>query len=171
MPNSEMALMDGCFGLWRKHMRVGIVFAYTDNRRKGRKYRGSIQPMTGILIAALLPPDIEIEVINDNSPQEVDWNRDYDLLFISSIHSDFDRARQISHYWRRRGAKTVYGGFMASTYAHLCRPFFDAIVVGDAEGCIPQIYKDFCAGELKPLYVSSAYDPLKVPVPRFDLLA
>src|ERR671925_1081027 len=95
-------------------MRVGIIFAYMDNRRKGRKYRGAIQPMTGTLIAALLPPDVEVEVINDNSPGEVDWSRDYDLLFISSIHSDFDRARQISHYWRRRGAKTVYGGFMAS---------------------------------------------------------
>jgi radical SAM superfamily enzyme YgiQ (UPF0313 family) len=152
-------------------MRVGIVFAYMDNRRKGRKYRGSIQPMTGILIAALLPADIEIEVINDNSPEEVDWNRDYDLLFISSIHSDFDRARQISHYWRRRGAKTVYGGFMASTYAHLCQPFFDAVVVGDAEGCVRQIYQDFCRGLLKPIYVSSPYDPAQVPVPRFDLLA
>lgn len=152
-------------------MRVGIVFAYMDNRRKGRKYHGAIQPMTGTLIAALLPPDVEVEVINDNSPEEVDWSRDYDLLFISSIHSDFDRARQISHYWRRRGAKTVYGGFMASTYSHLCRPFFDAVVVGDAEGVVPQLYADFCRGELKPLYVSSAYEPEQVPVPRFDLLA
>jgi radical SAM superfamily enzyme YgiQ (UPF0313 family) len=151
-------------------MRVGIIYAYTDNRRKGEKYRGPIQPTTGTLIAALLPPAVDIEVVNDNSPEEVDWSRDYDLLFISSIHSDFDRARQISHYWRRRGAKTVYGGFMASTYASLCQPFFDSIVVGDAEGCVPQIFRDFCQGELKPLYVSSAYDPLKVPVPRFDLL-
>jgi len=152
-------------------MRVGIIFAYMDNRRKGRKYQGAIQPMTGTLIAALLPPHVEVEVINDNSPDEVDWNRDYDLLFISSIHSDFDRARQISHYWRRRGAKTVYGGFMASTYAHLCQPFFDAIVVGDAEGIIPQLYDDFSHGALKRLYVSGPYDAAKVPVPRFDLLA
>ena len=152
-------------------MRVGVIFAYMDNRRAGQKYTGPIQPMTGTLIAALLPPHTEIEVVNDNSPDAVDWTRDYDLLFISSIHSDFDRARQISHYYRRRGAKTVYGGFLASTYPHLCRPFFDTIAVGDAEGCVPRIFEDFRQGELKPLYVSTAYDAEKVPVPRFDLLA
>src|SRR4029078_4306211 len=115
-------------------MRVGFVFAYMDNRhRLGRKYNGPVQPMTGTLIAALLP-GVDGEVVNDNSAGEIDWKRSSDLLFISSIHSDFDRARQISHYFRRRGAKTVYGGFMASTYAHLCRRLFDAIVVGDAEG-------------------------------------
>lgn len=153
-------------------MRVGFIFAYMDNRhRAGTKYRGPVQPMTGTLIAALLPPDVEIEVVNDNSPDEIDWTRDYDLLLISSIHSDFDRARQISHYWRRRGAKTVYGGFMASTYPHLCEPFFDAVVIGDAEGSIRDIVADFQRGELKRRYLSAPYDPLAVPVPRFDLLA
>jgi len=152
-------------------MRVGIIYAYMDNRRQGKPYAGAVQPITGPLIAALLPPDVDVEVINDRSPGDVDWSRDYDLVFLSSIHSDFDRARQISHYFRRRGAKTVYGGFMASTYTRLCSPFFDAVVVGDAEGCVPRLVEDFRRGELQPLYVSSPYDPLAVPVPRFDLLA
>jgi len=70
-------------------VRVGILFAYMDNRRSGVKYGGPTQPMTGTLIAGLLPPHIEIDVVNDNSPEEMDWRRDYDLLFISSIHSKF----------------------------------------------------------------------------------
>lgn len=152
-------------------MRVGIFYAYTDNRRRGQPYRGPIQPITGSLIAALLPPDAEVEVINDNSPGGIDWGRDYDLVFLSSIHSDFDLARQISHYFRRRGARTVYGGFMASTYTALCQPFFDSVVVGDAEGCMPRLVEDFRRGELQPVYLSTPYDPLAVPVPRFDLLA
>lgn len=152
-------------------MRVGFVFAYMDNRhRLGRKYTGPVQPMTGTLIAALLP-DIEVEVVHDNSPDDIDWTRSYDLLFISSIHSDFDRAKQISHYFRRRGAKTVYGGFMASTYPHICQPFFDSIVIGDAEGCIRDIVADFEQGELKRRYMSVPYDASAVPVPRFDLRA
>src|SRR3712207_2285441 len=151
-------------------MRVGIIFAFIDFHRKGRKYHGALQPLIGPLIAGLLPRDIEIEVINDTW-EEPPWERDFDLLFITGMHSDFDRARQLSHYWRRRGAKTVFGGIMASTYTSLCLPFFDAVVVGDAEGSVQQIYKDFCAGELKPVYVSGPYDPAQVPVPRFDLLA
>lgn len=151
-------------------MRVGIIFVYMDYHRKGKHHRDVLQPQIGPLIAALLPADVEVEIINDTW-DDPDWDRDYDLLFISSLHSDFDRARQISHYWRRRGAKTVYGGIMASTYSHLCQPFFDAIVVGDPEGCVQRIYKDFCQGDLQPIYVSSAYDATQVPAPRFELTA
>lgn len=151
-------------------MRVGVLFAYMDYNRKGAHYRGVLQPQIGPLVAALLPPSVDVDVINDTM-EEPDWTKDYDLLFISCAHSDFDRARQISHYWRRRGAKTVFGGIMASTYFSICQPYFDSVVIGDAEGVVAQIYDDFCADELKPLYVSRPYDPASVPVPRFDLLA
>jgi CheY-like chemotaxis protein len=56
-----------------------------------------------------VPPDAEIDVIND-AWTDPDWERDCDLLFISALHSDVDRVRQISHYCRRRGARTVCGG-------------------------------------------------------------
>ena len=151
-------------------IKVGIIFVYMDYHRKGAHHRGTLQPQIGPLIAGLLPRNIEIDIVNDTW-EDPDWNKDYDLLFISSLHSDFDRARQISHYWRRRGAKTVYGGILASTYPHICQPFFDAIVIGDPEGAVMQIYQDFCQGDLKPTYVSSSYDSSKTPVPRFDLVA
>ena len=151
-------------------MRVGIIFVFVDYHRRGRHHRGVLQPQIGPLIAALLPPDIEIDVINDTW-EDPDWTRHYDLLFISGMHSDFDRARQISHYWRRRGASTVYGGTMASTYPHLCAPFFDAVVIGDPESTVPQVYRDFCAGALKPLYTAAPYSGDAVPVPRFEMLA
>lgn len=151
-------------------MRVGIIFVFVDYHRKGQHHRGVLQPQIGPLIAALLPAGTEVEVIND-AWEDPDWDRAYDLLFISGMHSDFDRARQISHYWRRRGAKTVYGGTMASTYPHLCLPFFDAVVIGDPESSVPRVYEDFRAGELKPLYAAAPYAANRVPVPRFDMLA
>src|SRR5689334_6528050 len=150
-------------------MRVGVLFVYVDYNRNGAHYRGALQPQIGPLVASLLPPEVEVEVINDTI-EEPDWNRDYDLLFISCAHSDFDRARQISRYWQRRGAKTVFGGVLASTYYSLCQPYFDSIVIGDAEGVVPQLYKDFSEGNLRSLYVSGPYDPARLPVPRFDLL-
>lgn len=154
----------------RNAMRVGIISVFVDYHRNGAHHRGFLQPQIGPLIAGLLPSDIEIEVINDTW-EDPDWSRVYDLLFISGMHSDFDRARQISHYWRRQGAKTVYGGYMATTYPYLCMPFFDTVVIGDPEGSVPRIYRDFCAGKLQPLYKATPYDPARVPVPRFDLLA
>ena len=109
-------------------MRVGIISVFVYFHRRGAHHRGVLQPQIGPLIAALLPPDADVEIVND-AWDEPDWTKDYDLLFIGCLHSDFDRARQISHYWRRRGAKTVFGGIMASTYADLCQPYFDSVVV------------------------------------------
>lgn len=151
-------------------MRVGIIVAFVDYHRKGNPHRGVLQPQIGPLIAALLPEDVDIEVINDTW-EDPDWSRDYDLVFISCLHSDFDRARQISHYWRARGAMTVFGGTLASTYTELCLPFFDAVIVGDPEQSVPRVFDDFVAGKLRPVYVSAPYDPQLVPTPRFDLLA
>jgi hypothetical protein len=151
-------------------MRVGIISVYSDYHRLGRHHRGMIQPQIGALIAALLPPEARCEIVNDTWT-DPDWSREYDLLFVSSLHSDFDRARQISHYWRRRGAKTVLGGPMATLYPQLCEPFFDAVVVGDPEPTVPRVYQDFLRNELKARYVASESSPRPTPTPRFDLIA
>jgi radical SAM superfamily enzyme YgiQ (UPF0313 family) len=149
-------------------MRVGIVSVFVDYHRRGRKNPQSLQPQIGPLLAGLLPRDVEIEIVNE-SAQDLDWRRDYDLLFISSLHPDMDRARQVSHYWRRRGAKTVIGGSFASSYPELCEPWFDAVVVGDPEASVPRVYSDFCANALQRRYVSPPYSPDLVTTPRFDL--
>jgi hypothetical protein len=149
-------------------MRVGIVSVFVDYHRRGRKNPHSLQPQVGPLLAGLLPRDVEIEIVNETA-QDLDWRRDYDLLFISALHPDMDRARQISHYWRRRGAKTVIGGSFASTYPELCEPWFDAVVVGDPEGTVPRVYADFCANALRKRYVSPPYAADRVATPRFDL--
>ena len=134
-------------------MRIGIVSAFVDYHRRGAHHRGVLQPQAGPLLAALLPAGVEVDVIND-AWTDPDWARDYDLLLISCLHSDFDRARQISHYWRRRGAKTVLGGILASTYPGLCAPWFDAVVIGDPEDTVPRLVDDFARRDLQPLYRS-----------------
>lgn len=151
-------------------MRIGIISVFTDYHRRGRHHRGVLQPQIGPLIAALLPADADIHVVNDTWG-DPDWNRHYDLLFLSCLHSDFDRARQISHYWRRRGAKTVLGGSFASSHPDLCTGHFDAVVVGDPETTVPRIWDDFRQDRLQARYVAAPYDPATTPTPRFDLAA
>ena len=150
-------------------MRVGIVSVYVDYHRRGRRNALALQPQIGPLLAGLLPADIEIEIINE-TVRPMDFSRHYDLVFLSALHSDFDRARQISHYYRRRGATTVFGGTFASTYPQLALPYFDAIVVGDPETTVPALYQDFSRRQLQRVYRSSAYAGDRVPTPRFDLM-
>jgi radical SAM superfamily enzyme YgiQ (UPF0313 family) len=124
-----------------------------------------LQPQIGPLIAALLPDEADVDVVNDTWT-DPDWSRSYDLVFLSCMHSDFDRARQIGHYYRRRGAATVLGGIMASTFTHLCAPWFDAIVIGDPEDTVRRVYADAKAGRLQPVYRSAGFVGKAVPTPR-----
>ena len=149
-------------------MRIGIVSVFVDYHRRGRRNALALQPQIGPLLAGLLPADAQIEVINETS-QALDFRHHYDLLFISALHSDLDRARQISHYYRRRGTATVFGGSLASSYPQLVQAYFDSVVIGDPESTVPQLYRDFCERRLKHSYRSAPYRPDTVARPRFDL--
>jgi radical SAM superfamily enzyme YgiQ (UPF0313 family) len=151
-------------------MRVAIISVFVDYHRRGAHHRGGLQPQIGPLVAALLPDWCEVEIVNDTW-DDPDWSRRYDLVFLSCLHADFDRARQISHYFRRRGALTVLGGGMASTYAPLCAPWFDAVVIGDPEDTVPRIAEDARQRRLQPVYRSAGYDPELVPIPRIAPVA
>ncbi len=150
-------------------MRIGIVSVFVDYHRRGRRNSLALQPQIGPLLAGLLPADAQVEVVNETS-QSLDFSSHYDLLFISALHSDLDRARQISHYYRRRGTTTVFGGSLAGSYPQLVLPYFDTVVVGDPEGAVQQLYRDFCEGRLERVYRSGAYRGTAVSTPRFDLM-
>jgi hypothetical protein len=151
-------------------MRVGIFFVFRDYHRRGGRNRMSMQPQIGPLLAGLLPESADIELINETW-EEIPWHLSFDLVLISALHSDFDRARQVSHYWRRRGAKTVFGGYLAATHPHLCEPWFDAVVTGDPEVNVPQLYEDFLQGKLGRIYDRRGFKADGVRQPRIDLLA
>lgn len=151
-------------------MRVAVIAVFTDYHRRGQHHRGGLQPQIGPLVAALLPDWCDVEIINDTW-EDPDWSKSYDLVFLSCVHADFDRARQISHYFRRRGALTVLGGGMASTYPQLCAPYFDAVVVGDPEDTVPRVAADARDRRLKPIYRSAGYDAQLVPVPKMEQVA
>lgn len=151
-------------------MRIGIFFVFTDYHRRGRKNRMSMQPQIGPLIAGLLPADDDIEIVNETW-DSIDFGRGYDLIFISVMHSDFDRARQVSHYFRRRGAKTVVGGYFAASYPDLCARYFDAVAIGDPEHIVPRIHADAAAGRLLPVYRAPPGPTLARSRPRHELIA
>ncbi|AKJ27995.1 B12-binding domain-containing radical SAM protein [Caldimonas brevitalea] len=151
-------------------MRVAIIAVFVDYHRRGAHHRGAMQPQIGPLIAALLPDWCEVEIINDTW-EDPDWSKHYDLVILSCLHADFDRARQIGHYFARRGARTVLGGAMASDFPQLCLPYFDAVVVGDPEDTIPRIAEDARRGRLQRLYRSQATGLDDVPTPKLAPIA
>jgi len=103
------------------------------------------------LLAALTPPDWEVEIVLETI-EEIPWDTDAALIGIGSMGHAVVRTLDIAWEFRARGKTVVLGGYMVSLMPEEAGRHADAVVVGDAEGVWPQVIRDFEAGELKPLY-------------------
>jgi len=119
-------------------------------------------------VAALFPRDAKIEIIND-SIEEIDYNENVDLVGITSITATTPRAYEIADKFREKGVPVTMGGMHASVLPREAIKHVDSVVIGEAEGQIKLLVKDFKNGKLKKFYSSKKRPDLKhIPLPRTD---
>jgi len=89
-----------------------------------------------------------------------------------TVHLTFaDRAYELARWYRRRGAKVVFGGLHVLSCPEETAPHADAIVLGDGVQVWPQVLRDVERGCLQPVYRGSYRRPYRDdPPPRRDLL-
>jgi radical SAM superfamily enzyme YgiQ (UPF0313 family) len=120
-------------------------------------------------VAALFPRGTKIEIIND-SIEEIDYDEKVDLVGITSITSTVPRAYEIADTFRKKGIPVIMGGMHASALPEEAIKHVNAVVIGEAEGQIKPLIKDFKNGKLKKFYSSDKRPNLrKIPLPRIDL--
>ena len=130
-------------------------------------YRRYIQVMGPAIVAALTPPEIEI-VFSDERIQPVDFDMDCDLVAISMMTSQANRAYEIADSYRNKGVPVVLGGVHVSLMPEEASAHADAIVIGEAENSWPELIRDFRNGALRRTYACSkpAED---IPFPRWGI--
>ena len=122
------------------------------------------------LMAALTPAEHDVRIVEEYH-RDVDFDTDADLIGISAQIMQFDRAVDLSREFRRRGKKTVLGGYLPSLMPDRVQGLFDAIVIGEGDEVWPELIGDAARGQLKPRYKPSRpVDLTKLPVPRYDLI-
>jgi hypothetical protein len=130
-------------------------------------YRRYIQVMGPAIVAALTPPDIEL-VFTDERLQQIDFDMDCDLVAISMMTSQANRAYEIADRYRVKGIPVVLGGVHVSLMPEEAAMHADAIVIGEAENTWPEVIRDFRNGGLKNLY--SCKKPAEdIPLPRWSI--
>lgn len=143
---------------------------FRENGRLDRRKRRWLLGMTLPYVAALTPPDIQVE-IKDDMLEDVTFREDCDLVGLTCMSHQAPRAYQLAAGFRRRGIPVVMGGFHATLAPTECQEHVDALVLGEAEETWPRLLRDFQAGQLQPRYQAEHLSDLKnLPVPRYDLL-
>lgn len=131
-------------------------------------------PSLGLLtVAALTPPDVEVEY-HEIAELEPDTPLgDFDLVGISSFSAMIEDAYALADRYRAKGTPVVLGGLHVTLMPEEAAQHADAIVVNGAEGAWPQLVEDFKRGRMKAHYAGLKAGVFKEPnyvLPRFDLL-
>lgn len=127
-------------------------------------------PLPGILLAALTPPEVEVEVLHE-MVRPIDYYTDADFIAISFMDYLAPHAYQVAARFRAMGKMVIGGGKFASTFPDEVEPYFDSICVGEAHKVWAQMVNDLLNGKLKKRYDSGlAPDLENIPAPRYDLV-
>ena len=113
--------------------------------------RSSRFPPLGLgIIAALTPPDWDVELIDEN------WEpfiyREADLVGITAFTASANRAYEIAAIYRQHKTPVVAGGIHVSVRPDEALNYVDAVVIGEAESVWAQLLSDVEEGRLQPRY-------------------
>ncbi|GFO66091.1 B12-binding domain-containing radical SAM protein [Geomonas paludis] len=115
-------------------------------------------------------PSIEIQLISGSATPEAYKSVECDLAAISILTPTAVSGYNIADSLRARGIKVVFGGMHASAMPEEAKTHGDAVVIGEAESCWPQVLKDFRAGTLQSFYRGEQLELTNMPTPLYGML-
>ncbi len=139
-------------------MRIRLIQPAMHRRPMDTELKVRMSPPLGLLtLAAITPAEHDVTIENENvGPLDLDTAAD--LVGMSVTVDVMPRAAEIAAVFRRRGVPVVWGGVHPTCDPAGCRPYADAVCVGQGEDTWPRILADASAGRLQPVYHSRATD-------------
>lgn len=133
--------------------------------------RFTTPPSLGIpILASLTPPEIEVELVDDNSGDPVRPEAATDLVAINCFTPQARRAFEIADLYRAQGRKVIMGGMFPSFRVEECLEHADAVNTGEGEPTWPRILRDAAAGTLQKIYTGGCrFDLSTMRPPRRDI--
>lgn len=158
-------------------MKILLVFPAIEHGVATAKDRGSWIPIlfgypaiTLPHLAALTPKGHDIEIIDENY-DKINFDKDVDLVGITSLTMTAPRVYHVADNFRKRGKTVIIGGFHASALPKEAKQHADSVVVGEGDISWPKLVKDFEKGKLKSFYYpEEEVDMANLPPIRRDLL-
>jgi len=122
------------------------------------------------ILASHFPKNYEVKIVNE-AIEEIDFESEVDLVGITGLTCVIKRAYAVADRFRERGAKVILGGVHPSLLPEEAKEHADCVFIGEVEGRLEKVLKDFEAGRLQPFYRIEEWSDLKgTPFPKRDLL-
>lgn len=136
--------------------------------RRTKVFRFSM--LSSLYVAAAMPSYVDTQII-DEDVEPIDFDTDADIIGISFMTFNAQRAYQIAEIFRKEKSKTViFGGYHPSFMPEEAIKHADSVCIGEAENNVPRMIEDFIAGRLKPFYSSELSDLKGLPIPNRGLI-
>jgi radical SAM superfamily enzyme YgiQ (UPF0313 family) len=153
-------------------MKVRIVVSYVPRYRHEHVWH-FVPPVTGLHLAALTPPEHEVEVVHEQV-RAVPIDDTPDLVALSFFSGFARHAYDLADRYRAFGVPVVAGGPHVSYWIEEALGHVDAVVTGEAESVWPEVLRDFARGtpgvQHPRVYRGRALPLTALPTPRYDLL-
>ena len=151
-------------------MKVNLIVPGWSPKNIWGQIRFKFPPLSLSTLASFTPQDVEV-VITDENVDEIDFEGGADLVGITTMTPQANRAYQIADEFRRRKVKVILGGFHPSAVAEEALSHADAIVVGEGEGPWGRLVEDARSQRLKRVYGDRVpLDLSQLKPPRRDLI-
>ena len=140
-----------------------------DKDRKPIKYRKAFfPPLSLAILNSLTPSSHKVSVVND-IVENIDFSRSYDLVAITSMTTQIDRAYQIADHFRDLGTKVIIGGIHATVLPQEAKGHADSVVIGEVDNLWEQILRDFEHNCFREFYQDSSFPDLqKLVIPKWE---
>ena len=157
----------------QKNISVLLILPRSEKGRGSAKNeisKLSVPPLTLPYLASITPPDIDVSIIDENV-DEINFDKQVDLVGISVMTMSAPRGYQIAESFRKRGAVVVLGGIHPTMMPEEALQHSDAVVIGEAEDVWQELLMDFQKGDMKKIYRRNKPCELSgLAHPRRDLL-
>jgi radical SAM superfamily enzyme YgiQ (UPF0313 family) len=133
--------------------------------------KAAFPPLGLLTVAAMLPRDWELKVVDKNVERLKDDDlRWADFVLISAMIVHKESVRKIVARCVTFGKRVIAGGPLFTT-GHEAFPEIQHFVLGEAEELMPQLVEDMRNDRLQRIYKAPGWPGLeRTPVPRWDLV-
>jgi radical SAM superfamily enzyme YgiQ (UPF0313 family) len=151
-------------------MNILLVYpTYLDKTGRPVKYRKALLPPLSLaLLDGLTPSRHNVTIIND-LVESIDFSKPYDLVGITAMSLQADRAYQIADAFWKRGTKVIMGGMHPTVLPDEAKQYADTVVIGEVESLWEQILDDCEHDMLDDFYQDTSFPDLKkLLIPKWD---